>query len=211
MSCRTCDPGATVNWEVFLDYIMPYANKVPRAFAIQEARNATIELARKSLNLQRDLYIDAQECVNDYTIEVEDGYNIHMVREVCCGDTTLYPRTNIECCPSGGCTFHFDYPCELYLDTAPSCDQQDGIYVRASVLPSQDTCKIDKWVYDKHAEDIATGALSRLMIMHGTEWYDPRQGGIMLRRWRNVMSQSRVEQAKAHNAGPVMMKAKRWI
>jgi hypothetical protein len=212
MTCR-CNDVETVPWSFFTDHVVLHAKGVPQDVAEHVVRQAAIEWARVTLSLQRDLYIDMQACVQDYRLEPPDGYTIHAVREVEVCGCCLTARTGPPC---GSCDlrtneFYFQKTCNLLVGRTVPCDTPEALLARVVVIPGQQSCEIDKWVYDTWAEDIGNGALSRLLLMKDASWYSTADAGIMLRRWKNALNRAKGAQAKSHVSGPTFMGRRRFI
>jgi hypothetical protein len=176
-----------------------------------QVRASIIELVTRTAILTRDVYVDTQCDVGDYDLTLDDGYVIRSIKSVCLGACELRPLTDLPCGDHGPNGYYFERPCQLVVTPKPSSDCQDGITVKAVVAPSHQSCLFDKWLYEYYAEDIATGALSRLMIMKGANWYDTKQGGIMLRRWKGVLANIKTEKSKNFTSRPTIIQVKRWI
>jgi hypothetical protein len=161
--------------------------------------------------IQRDLWIDVQEGVQDYNLDVPDNYTLHMVREVRRQHNHLLPVARALCHNLGPRQYYFEQPCQIMIGSVPTSDCAEGLYVRAVVIPSQDSCEIDAWMFDRYGEDIAYGALSRAYLMTDAAWYNTRDGGIMMRRWNTSINRIKVEKAKNGVAGPMAIKIPRYV
>jgi hypothetical protein len=196
----------------FVEYIRPMVVSAPDGVIEQYVRQALIEFAQKTLFFQRDYYIDLQENVSDYTIPIEDGFYPHMIREVSVNGMRLH---SVERPPLDDAQFYgkvyFEKPCRIVVGHCPDEDCTDGLLVRADVVPSQDTCCVDQWIFDTYLGDIAQGALSHLLIMPGAAWFNPQQGGIFLRRWKGVLANIKTTHHKGYNSGPTIIKVKRFV
>jgi len=209
--CSTCNPNEQVSFDQFLDYVRPYCTECPEELMVQYVRAAAVEFARRTLTLQRDIYVDVQAGVQDYIIDPVDSYSIHMLRQVSFRGRDLKPMQRPPTSYMPCDAYYFERPCKIMLGPVPECDEREALLIRATVIPSQKSCEVDAHVLDYYAEDIATGALSRLMLMPETKWYSTQQGGIMLKRWRNFLNLAKVERAKNDTAGPVYMREQRFI
>lgn len=208
MSCKV-RPVDMVPYSVFSDYVRMHVTTIPANVMEHAIRSSVIEMASEALNMQRDIWLDVQEGVQDYQFEVPDMV-IHAVRKVCYGTRDLVPVTEPECYNRPG-TFYYEPPMGLLIGDCPSEDQAECVYLRAVVHPSPDSCEVDRWVYDRHAQDIANGALSRLLLMKDMDWYDVGLAGVMFRRWKTARNRMKGMQAKNRVSGPTMMKAKRFV
>lgn len=208
MSCR-CNAVDTVPYSKFRDYVRMHIASAPVNVIDHAVRAAVIEMAKESMQMQRDLYLDVQACVQDYELCVPDMV-VHAVREVHFQGAELRAVTSpAPCLPSG--TFYHEPDRGILLGSTPSCDAPEGLYVRVVVHPSPDSCEVDRWVYERHAQSVAEGALSRMFLMKDMSWYDVTAAGIMFRRWKTARNRMKGEQAKHRTSGPTFMKAKRFV
>jgi hypothetical protein len=175
-------------------------------------RQAIIDMAYKTLNIQRDYYIDTQCNVCDYELPLEDGFYPHMIRSVELDGRELI---GVQHPPARGEMFHgnfyYEQPNRLLVGSVPSSDCDEGLLVRTVVVPSQKTCSVDRWIYDRYLNDIVTGALSHLFLMAGASWYSTTNGGIYLRRWKGMLANMKTERHKGNIAGPTFMKTRRVV
>ena len=208
MTCK-CDHVDTVPLEAFREHVQLHCALCPTNVIDFYVRTAAIELARRSLNMQRDIWIDLQAGVHDYEICLDD-VNLHLIRQVCCGEEELHPVTKLQCCPGSGNYYYYEKPNKLLLGRTPQEDCPEGLFVRAIVKPRQDACTLDECYYEDFAETIATGALSRIMIMD-KPWRDVQAGGIMRTRWKEFMNAAKVEHTKGGSAGPKFVKIPRFV
>lgn len=208
MTCR-CEPVATVPLSQFYDEVRMYVSSAPAPVMDVAIRNAIIEMMKETLQMQRDLYIDVQDCVRDYEVCVPD-MTLHAVREVHLYRRNLLPVTSPTPCLYPG-QFYFEPERGLMIGDQPGCDEEGALYVRAVVVPSRSACEIDTWVYERHAESVALGAATRLFGMKDMSWYDRREAGVTMRQFKTAKNRMKGEQAKHRISGPTMMKAPRFL
>lgn len=209
-SCTPCKSYDKVQLDEFVPYVAQFVQHAPVDMMKQHIRAAAIELITKTATLTRDLYVPTQDGVADYDLVLEDDYVIRAVEEVCLNGVKIPHREKLDCCGvSQG--YYFDRPCSLLINPTPDSDCKDALLVKVVVAPSHQSCTIDRWIYEYYAEEIATGALSRIMLVKGANWYDTKQGGIMLRRWKGILAQIKTEKSKNFTTGPTIIKVKRWI
>lgn len=210
MACTCADYDKTP-WSEFFPYMSIYLDRIPEDIASFLVRAAVIEWATETLMLQRDVYIDVQSCVSDYTVEVPDGFTLHSIREAYFKGSRLTPVQRIGSYGVHHGQVYFDGINQIMLGDAPAEDEKGALLVRAIVLPTQQSCEIDSWVFQRYAEQMANGGLSRAFLMNGTPWASPREGGIMLRRWQTFMGRVKSERVKGGIAGPTFIKVPRFV
>lgn len=208
MTCR-CEPVDMVPYSAFQDQVRLSIASAPAEVIDFAVRNAVIEMMKESLQMQRDLYIDVQECVRDYEVCVP-GLVLHAVREVHFQHRELLPVTSPTPHLYPGHFYH-EPDRGIMIGTQPACDEEGALYVRAVVHPSRDSCEVDRWVYERHADAVAEGALSRMFLMKDMGWYDTALAGISMRRFKNAKNRMKGEQAKHRVSGPTLMKAPRFL
>lgn len=209
MSC-VCAPVNTVPWSAFTDQVRTHVHTAPDDIMEQAVRTAVIEMSQAVMNIQRDVYIDVQEGVQDYHFQLADCYVPHMVRSVCYEGCDLQPNTSPDCHNHPG-TFYYEPPYDLLIGSCPREDKAQALVVRVVVQPGPDSCEVDRWVYDRHSEAVANGALSRLLLMKDADWFDITVAGIMMRRWKTALNRMKGAQAKNRVSGPTFMKTRRFV
>jgi hypothetical protein len=210
MTCSS-NPIDTVPWSAFAPAVLLHCPTAPLNVIEHAVRETVIEWAERSMSLVRDIFIDAQENVRDYEVVAEDGYNIHTFNNVSYHDRNLR---------AAGFSMHHDLcygyyafriPSALLLGETPDCDEARAIYVSAVVKPSQVSCSVDRWVFERHAEAISTGAISRMALIANQDWTSVQTAGIMLRRWEAFLGRIKSEVSKNYSTAPSFMRARRFI
>lgn len=210
-ACSTTAPaGGTVPLEEFLPYVVPFANGVPDEVAAHSVRLAAIEFAQVTLMQKRSVIIDAQEGVHDYPFEIDDSYETITVDDVCYRERSLNPLRYEQCSPNA-CGYTFTKPNLLMVYPAPQKDGPRCIKVTVSVQMGQDTCFIDRTIYANHAEDLANGALARLLRMQGASWFNLQLAGVHLKAFRQAYARAKVRASRGDISAPLVMTAPRFI
>lgn len=176
------DGAETVHFDEFLPYVAVQVDGAPAPVMGHAIRLAAIDFALRLRSLRRTILMHTQRGVQSYTIAHTDHYSILQIESVRVCDRCLRAES-ISCNRSEGDWFAFEPPDHLFLGFAPKEDGNRDLEVRAVVVPGQDTCSIDRWVYDLHAETIASGAIQRLLFMSSEEWFDPTLGSLAGRQF----------------------------
>ncbi|MFV0512497.1 MAG: hypothetical protein ACK5MY_02505 [Jhaorihella sp.] len=184
-----CDQERTVRFDEFIPYVAVQADGVPASVIGHAVRLSAIEFAQRTKVIRRTMYVDLQQCVQYYPLLHDDCYQIMLIDQVCKGFTTLKPTT-IECCMAGGCWYAYERPNALYIGLIPDCDLKRGLELRVVTTPGQDSCFIDEWVYQQHAETIAQGALYRILKMADEEWFQPSMASVAAREFNNGVTRA---------------------
>lgn len=203
MSCESC-PTGKVSWVEFIPYISLEVQGVPDEIAAHNIRLAAIEFASRTGAIRQTVCIDAQACVDNYCVEFDDCYRVKALNRVCYGGRDYKAMRQWSHCPPA-CSYFYEHPCDLYISPAPSCDERDAIEVEVVLIPGQDSCFVDRKIYDEYAEVIAHGARQRLLMIPDTEWYDPRMAGYYSAQFRKGIAQAKQDVMRRNNFGPMKM------
>lgn len=209
MSDCSCDFGETVPWTEFLPYILPSAGDVPDVIAAHMARLAAIEYAIVTKELKASIGIKAQRGACYFRLCTSDDYTVESIDYVDVGGRELQVNRQTHGFGRSG-EFTFDQSeGRLIIPGGSPCDGM--IEVRATVLPGQDSCFVNRMVYARHAETITHGALMRLYRMRSEKWYDPTLAREEERLFRDALRWARVNSLKGGSSKPLVMTAPRVI
>jgi hypothetical protein len=174
------DPLETVALAEFAPEVTLAAKDCPPEIAENYLRHAAIDLAERSQAVVRALYVHVQACVNDYLLELPTCERIVSIQQICNHDgcTPVVPTSHGPCslpCPlgCGASLAWFEHPNVVYFSPAPAHDLQDAFRVEVATAPERDACDVDRRYYERYHEAVVHGALARLLMLKGTEWYDP--------------------------------------
>lgn len=210
MSTCKCPSYTGVPWSEMFPVLQMAAMSAPPNIMETALRQSAIEFLSRTGALERDVYIDLQEGVMDYQLHGPDGYRVNFVREVCADGLKLRSAPSIDCQYVNPGMYVFMPPDSLVLGSQPDEDLPDGLLVRASLQPSQDSCAIDDDIYQRYGEIIVEGALSRMLIIPNTPWFSTQSGGIALRRFKSGINRAKNDKGREY-AGPRYMKAPRFV
>jgi hypothetical protein len=217
MACNTPSFNP-VPWDEMLPMVQISAHSAPLNVVEHCLRQAANEFLSKTLALEVDVYVDLQAGVQDYSVQPPDGYRIQQIRQVLVDGVNM---GGLSSPPGGhaGSTNHTHMPCRSFWFVPPTsilvafegtCDSPGGMLVRAAIAPTQDSCFIDRDIYERYGEVISEGALSRILIMPNTAWYNPPSAGIMLRRFQFGVNRAKNDKGREFS-GPKFMRAPRFI
>lgn len=208
MSCETDKPDM-VPLDDFLPYVMHQISGLPAEVAAHHLRLSAIELARHTGILERTIFHTAQEGVGFYELHVGCDEAIMSVRQVIVNGCCYQPyRELCACLPCN----HYFYDKQVGLHVHPAGDDRTrGIEVIAKVVPDQDTCHLDRCLYDVHAETVADGAMARLLAIPGAPWQDLGAQRLYARRFSQGRSAAAKLSGKQNMSGPLMVKKRRVV
>lgn len=174
----------TVEYTEFLPYVSPYAPNLAEPTALAHIRNACIEFCRESLLLQTDIDpIDITTGQNTYFIDSPIGTEITQVQSLYYKGLRLERKSQYELeraytrdwqslagTPKVYTQFN---PNEVVLVLNPQEDAVAGLTGRICYIPMRNSTKVDKIVFERFAEVIADGALSRILAIPNEPFTDP--------------------------------------
>lgn len=187
------DDVPTVHFDEFLPYIAVNVDGVPANVMGHAARLAAIEFAQKTRMIERTMFIGLQAGKTHYQLMHTDGVQIMSLVSL---------RRCRRHHPLRASEFEFRMPGNLILRDAPDEDEPRALEITAVVAPGQDTCSIDRWVYDRYAETIAAGALSRIFAMPGEDWFSASVATMWGRTFNSRLGQATVDSKSGYSAAP---------
>lgn len=183
--------------EEFLPRITLIAKGVPDDVALEYLRQACQTLARDSLLLQRDLYLDVQAQVRDYYLEAGDFEQVHYVRYVRLGKeqrpciAASQRMARCECRD-----FVFEPNDKIILTKTPKADAENQLFVRYFAIPTQNACDVDKLLYDRYHDVVVNGALAQLLLMRQYAFADPQMAMLYEKRFKQGIAQAKIDVAQ---------------
>lgn len=224
------DPNKPLSWDALDPYILPWVLGCPVEIMRAQARLAAIEFCRRSGILHDENYFDLQAGVSEYFLSTICDYQVVRVYEVTMLNRwtfrpTLtkplqqwggpfnavgYQGTNWWCGPYG---FYMKSPEVVFITPCTQQDFKAGLRVEFVVMPKQDGCTLDSYLYETWAESIAAGAIARIKSMKGESitWYDPTGARDFNMRFINDMNRARGNADMNHGSSSGKMQAERWV
>jgi hypothetical protein len=168
-------------YEDFFPYVLPFVDGCSEPVMTMAVRDACIEFCDKSLYLTAKIDpIITVEGTADYDLEVEYCYRIARVvsvwadipRELAPMPLDSYQHqygrwTQDTAAPSG---FYLQEPCTLTLFPTP--DKAYTLDVTVAITPLRSSTSVECVLLERFAPVIADGALARLYMMEGQDFYD---------------------------------------
>lgn len=174
------------------------AKGVPDSVAIEYLRQAAYTVAKDSRLLERTARLTLQKGVGDYYLE-PGSEQITLLKSVKLDDKCCRRRQCFE--PFHLCDgFRFFPPDKIVLDELP---KEDGgtLEVVYYAAPTQDTCEIDKLLFDRHHDTIVNGALAELLIMTKYEFSDYRLAAIYEQKFSRGIASAKIDVERDFVAG----------
>lgn len=186
----------TANLEDFLPHVLAATvgsedgPTLPKEAAISYLRDAAITFCEKTGVIKREINVDLQCGLSEYFLETVDcDETIIRISEATLGDFQSEP--NCLCWNWGDVYFEFDDDL-LRISPPPSEDIQNGLYVKAVVVPSPDACKVDYQLYSKWKNIIVDGALSEIHLMSNQPWSSLGRSDLRRRQFEEAIERIKI-------------------
>ncbi len=174
-------------YDDFLVHVLPYASNCPEIQAINAIRNSCIEFCRDTNFLQDDIDpITVEGGTSTYTVDVPNGYVLGTILSLY-WDSLLLPRksqaeiekfygrdwqTITQGTPQVFTQFD---PDTFTVALTPQDTLVGGFTGRYSFVPTRNSTKIDSKILERYAEDIANGALARILLTPNEPYSDVKK------------------------------------
>lgn len=192
------DDVDVVSFDELVPYIAVNVDGVPANVMGHMARLSAIEFAQKTRMVKRTMFMSLQAGQSHYLLRHTDGVQIQTLESVRYCGRVLRPHE-----------YEFYMPGNLNLREAPEVDEPRALEIRAIVAPGQDSCRFDRWVYERYAEVIAAGALSRIFAMHGEDWFSTTLATMWGRTFNSRLGQATVDDRSGYSTAPQQIKMPR--
>lgn len=210
MSCYI-DPNGTLGWDVLLPYVLPSCRGVPDQIALHEIRVAAIEFCRFTGILHDIQQYYLQAYVGQYQLITDCNYNIHQVFRVLVNQQWEYAPVSKKLPEGRGYyVYHMSSPTIMNLRNPGQIDSPNGLEVETIVIPKQDSCVLDNYLYEIWGNSIAAGALAKLLKLPQTNWYDPKLAADYEMKFRKDKSKCRAQIDRAFSPTSEMQ-TREWI
>ena len=192
----------------FVTEIRQYAHGAPPIMIRGHVRNTLINFCERTLILKKEpapFYLDEDE--HTYTLKYsEDRYVTVAVKDMQLGedtDGTVIAETTEHYLDNsvrgwrnneGTKPSYFmllDDVNKVRFYPIPSADSDDEIFCTAAVRPARDQTEIDTFLYEKWEETIQAGALSDLLSIPESTWYNPDLASQMAETYKRGVRRAR--------------------
>lgn len=213
MGCIVCPSsvGPTLTADAWLPFVLPFAADVPAEVAEHAIRMTAQDFAVETGILTRDLLVDAMTNVADYPLDVTGEVVIRALRQVRDQYDQIIPLLQTR--PPGGYArdgVWFELPDTMWVYPTPRVRLARKWRVTVNVAPTPLTMKIDRILFDSHAEAIGLGAVARIKEMPGGAWTDSRGAQAFMLRYKQKRADAKARTQRNNQRGPVTLTAKRW-
>jgi hypothetical protein len=205
------NPNGVLSWDALLPYVLPYVRGAPPEMVLHHIRMATIELCNWSGIIHDVNQYDLQKGVQDYQLNTDCNYNIVRIKRVTVDGRWDYtPVTAKLPAGIGAYLYQMTSPTMIHLRRPPNLDNPKGLEVEAVVAPKQDAEVLDNYLYEQWAQGIAYGAISTLIAIPQTNWYNPKEAERYELKFRKEKARCRAEADRAFSTSSVA-KTQPWV
>lgn len=183
----------------FFPYVIPHVPGCSDPFAEQVVRSACIEFCSATLLLQEISTATVLAGVSDYDIDIPPASALSKVLGVMYEDRWLSPaslenvRSAVALRGEAGSAEPTSATPQVYFQKTPTSEAislypvpaqtvDNGLTIRAAFAPSRTATSVDDVLFDDWAEEIAMGAVSRLMQMPGQPFSAPAAQAALYRK-----------------------------
>lgn len=127
-------------------------------------------------------------CPTGQVIQPEKCAQQPIICGVPCAQSIISCETEIYMECGGSNTFYIDGGQSIILSPVPHADLENGIQVAMAVAPSRLACSVPYEFWENWSENIAEGALSKVLNQMGTKHYNAALAQMYLKLWERSLS-----------------------
>lgn len=185
--------GREIEWvdlTEFLPRVRLIAQGVPDDVALEFINAAAVRFARLTGCLTRRVVLDVQAGVQDY-------YLLHGEFE------QVWRMDQVDTC--GGVRWRFQPPDKVWLYEQPCLDVANGVMFHYTALPKQETCKVDRLLFDYYQDGIVAGALAQLLMMRKYEFSDAATAAVYERQFKMATHAALIDIKRNYSGQPLQL------
>lgn len=206
-----------VTYEKFLTYIVPFAKNVAEPQAIVAIRNACIAFCTETMLLQEELDpISTVAGEPTYDIGVSAQYQPIHVMQLSYQSRLLDKRAPFEIEKMYSRNWRVvlgtpriwwqPRPDEITVVPVPDRAEQGAITGVVAVTPTRESLTVDEMLFSRYAENIADGALSRLLLTPHEPYTDVAASQFYATRFRSACANVRAYVTSGSNRAPMRVR-----
>lgn len=184
---------ASVQFAEFLPEVLPNVAGCADVVAINAIRNSAIELLERSL-AAREVQDVITVVAADLPLDVEAPSSSRLVQVLSVTANGL-PVPADDQQNSSSMRYYQPTPTQLSLTPLPT--QAIELVVTVAYAPTRKATGVEDWVYQRHLETVADGALARLYVLPGQPWSNPELAGFHAERFRTAAERLRADAMRA--------------
>lgn len=197
----------------FLRFLLPSVHNAPVEVAMHYVREAAIEFATHTACLKDFVPIDLQANVIDYEVPcLNDQVYVWGLKSVSYRGKPLcrLPGHPVQNTTLFGPGYWFEAPSEIYILPRHAFDIPHGVTVEVLLQPTQDATSLPRKLYDEYAEQLAFGAMNRLLSMKEADWFDGIEANKQWKKFRDAKNTAKRRVEKGDSTEPMIARAPRW-
>ena len=212
---------ATVSYELFLPEVMPLVIGCPEIVALNAIRNSAVEFCDRSAvwnELQDSVAVTSADFPFD--LEAPAGAKVSEILDVSFNSKSVRPLIPDQwdvLAPGwraevGSLVVHYYGINSNQIGTYPVLDDtlDTTMQMRVAYAPTRASTKIDDAIYQDWLEQIAAGALSRLLLMAGQQWANAQLATYYSGVFERGVADARVAAMKSFSNGSMAVLPRRF-
>ena len=175
-TCCPCTPASFNNMvplASLLRHIMPVIPQLPHDMVLDRVRQSYTEFARRTGLVVAKLTQDYQAGVNDYALVPPTGYEVYSVVGIESPGYRFVDYWRGDNFGLWNTRFDVVDNKSIYIRSAPSVDQADGLTVYVVLLPTPCTDMIPESIATPYGKGITEGVLAELMLIPNKPYTSP--------------------------------------
>lgn len=160
-----------VGYDEWLPNVRIQAREIPDSILLDYIRRACIEFAQATKVLTRNITLEFESCVADYYPCLGDNERIDRVRLLSVNGQCYESVGNTCSWDVGDYKFWFHPPASLEIHPAPtrrndgSCSLGEEMIFTVVAVPTEDSSKVDRFIYDRYFEAIEHYAVAKSRLI----------------------------------------------
>lgn len=210
----------SVSYDVFLPHVLPFAPNCFEEQARVAIRNACVDFCRETLLLQEDLDpIGAIKGENTYDVDVPTGYVLAQIMSLYYLGRRLERKSQLELerlytrdwqSLAGTPQVFTQFDTTTFTVALSPAETARGAFTgRIAFMPSRASTTIEDVLYERYLDDIAAGALSRLMVTPDQPYTDLKAAAANAGRFRSGVAMARAFVNGGMNRAPMRVRYQR--
>jgi hypothetical protein len=194
---------ATSTWSAWDDEVATRVHGARLTFIRHQVKLAAIDFCKRAwpwIVDQGPISIAATQ--NEYDWEPPANTQIVRVLQAWLDKRPIYPKTRNELSDLYGDYMRADGPTQYYIQDTPNSfilvprpnsTSSDGVTAKVAIAPKRSATGLDSKIFDRYHDEIADGAVARLLVMSKKPWTDMNLGAAMTSKFDDVISAAKTE------------------
>jgi len=100
-------------------------------------------------------------------------------------------------------TIYFSFPSNTVIRLYDRSTSDSNLFVRLAVKPTRAATEVDDLLMEDWVDTISEGVKSKILIMPGKEWTDPKGAAASYMEYRRGISRARMKMLKSYTSQPL--------